>query len=476
TKNRNVAQIFLSNDEVKVLYEITIENTNYDTIHVFANITELSAFREEEEVLIFAGAVFRIESIDPDNESVWIVKLTLINETGEQLEQIMRHVEYQFTHTSYWQELHSKINDFRLIGNYYNTLTNKVLTWKDALIKNIDGIDIFYLLKNLGNYEKLIEYYKKLLSNSTFIDEPKFIVLHVIIGYNYFHLLQYDTALDYYKTALLLLDDEKRLKGQIFHHIGDAYKMKNDFGEALSYYKKTLDILCSQYSKKRCFPILCREIADIHKKQNNDTECLSYEKRADEYDKSFRQASQLDYEDVIRTCKNRLNTELDLSPLQRAEILFTMGLTLINQCNYWQAIEILLQAKQLFKDHLPPHGQFVQTFSKLFESIAIANLLNPDCWVNTPGGNTSYFNVSTTSALAGISISFSLAMLEPCGIILPYIHPRGSKSIYSITGKSLLAGFIQENKAQLILNTITRCLQLWRPWSINTQFEYVSFS
>ncbi|CAF1067547.1 unnamed protein product [Adineta steineri] len=86
TKNRNVAQIFLSNDEVKVLYEITIENTNYDTIHVFANITELSVFLQEEEVLFFAGTVFRIESIEPDNESTWIIKLTLINETGEQLE------------------------------------------------------------------------------------------------------------------------------------------------------------------------------------------------------------------------------------------------------------------------------------------------------------------------------------------------------------------------------------------------------
>ncbi|CAF0825076.1 unnamed protein product [Adineta steineri] len=498
TKDRNVAQVFLGSDEVNVLYEIKIENTNVDTIHVFADISQLSQF-PEEEVLFFAGAVFRIDSIQQDNESIWIIKLTLTNETGEQLEQIMKHVEYQFTHTSYWQELHSKINDFRLIGSYYNTLTNKVLTWKDALIKNIKHIDIYYLLKNLGNYEKLIEYYEKLLLMPTFIDKPKSIVLNVIIGYNYFHLLKYEMALDYYNAALLILDDEKTLKGQIFHHIGDAYKMKNNFNRALFYYRQALDILCSQYSKKRCFPILCREIADIHKKQNNDTECLSYEKRADKYDKSFRQTSQLDYEKVIRTCKNRFNTELHLLPLERAEILFTMGLTLIKQCNYHKALESLLKAKQLFKDHLPPHGQFVRAFSKLFESIAIAyvhlkdyfnalliwkraidsrratnacdstacntplaglqnsnrftssdyvrNLLDPIFWVNTPGGNVSYFNLSTTPALAGIGIAFSLAMLEPCGIILPHIHSRGSKGIYSISGKSLLAGFIQENKA-----------------------------
>jgi hypothetical protein len=45
-------------------------------------------------------------------------------------------------------------------------------------------------------------------------------------------------------------------------------------------------------------------------------------------------------------------------------------------------------------------------------------------------------------------------MLEPYGIILPHIHPRCSKDIYSITGNSHLVGFVQENHAQVILNTI----------------------
>ncbi|CAF1067510.1 unnamed protein product [Adineta steineri] len=96
----------------------------------------------------------------------------------------------------------------------------------------------------------------------------------------------------------------------------------------------------------------------------------------------------------------------------------------------------------------------LQNSNRFTSSDYVRNLLDPTFWVNTPGGNVSYFNLSTTPALAGIGIAFSLAMLEPCGIILPHIHPRGSKGIYSITGKSLLVGFIQENKAQLILNTI----------------------
>jgi hypothetical protein len=96
----------------------------------------------------------------------------------------------------------------------------------------------------------------------------------------------------------------------------------------------------------------------------------------------------------------------------------------------------------------------LQNSNRFNSSDYVRNLLNPAYWVHTPGGNVSYFNLTTTPALAGIGIAFSIAMLEPCGIILPHIHPRGSKGIYSITGKSLLVGFIQENRAQVILNTI----------------------
>ncbi len=102
--------------------------------------------------------------------------------------------------------------------------------------------------------------------------------------------------------------------------------------------------------------------------------------------------------------------------------------------------------------HTPLTG--LQNSNRFQSSDYVRNLMNPATWINTPGGNVSYFNLSTNPVLAGIGVAFSLAMLEPCGIILPHIHPRGSKGIYSITGKSLLVGFIQENRAQVVLNTI----------------------
>ena len=103
--------------------------------------------------------------------------------------------------------------------------------------------------------------------------------------------------------------------------------------------------------------------------------------------------------------------------------------------------------------HSPLTG--LENSNRFKSSDYVRNLRNPAHQINTPGGNVSYFNLSTTPALSGIGIAFSLAMLEPCGVILPHLHPRGSKGIYVIKGKSLLVGFIQENRAQVILNTIS---------------------
>eukprot|EP00026_Physarum_polycephalum_P016778 Phypoly_transcript_17778.p1 GENE.Phypoly_transcript_17778~~Phypoly_transcript_17778.p1 ORF type:complete len:226 (+),score=38.66 Phypoly_transcript_17778:87-764(+) len=84
------------------------------------------------------------------------------------------------------------------------------------------------------------------------------------------------------------------------------------------------------------------------------------------------------------------------------------------------------------------------------------SLGNPANFVVTPGGNVSYFNVTTNpilgsySGIGGNGVAVSIATLAPCGQILPHIHPRGAKAIYLISGK-ILVGRIQENKADPII-------------------------
>jgi tetratricopeptide (TPR) repeat protein len=378
TCNRNVAGLFLSNDEVKVLFEIDMINANSNIVHAFADISQSSVFLEEEEVLFFAGAVFHIESIEPDDDSTWIIKLTLTNETAEKLQKLMEQFENQFIQTSPWETFSTKANDFRLIGKYYGLLTNKSVTLKGTL-KNMKGIDIYYVINNFFNYNKMIEYYEKLLSDENFIDHPKFIILHIFIGYNYFQLFKYDDALNYYETALQLLDDKNhRLAGFLYVHIGDAWKMKTNFESAVFYYEQALQILHRDYSDKRCFPVIYRKLADIHRKQNNYEDARIYEEQANQLDEKFINTSELDHEKALKNYQNRLNTQSDLSPFQRAEILHSMGLCFMKKGDYVQALEILLQAVPLLRDHFPAHGGFVRTFPKVFDSLAICYLMLKD--------------------------------------------------------------------------------------------------
>ncbi|CAF4324554.1 unnamed protein product, partial [Rotaria sordida] len=166
---------------------------------------------DEEEILFFAGAVFRINSVQKENDSTWIIKLTLCNETVEQLEQFMDGVTEQLASITCWDHYFMKKGDWILFKKYHKILTGKKLSVMD-IMTNLTIINFYYLPVIFGDYEKAIEYYRELLHNEEFIDDPKRIILNIIIGYNYFHLFQYDNALFHYDIAFSSLDDNNLLK------------------------------------------------------------------------------------------------------------------------------------------------------------------------------------------------------------------------------------------------------------------------
>lgn len=65
-------------------------------------------------------------------------------------------------------------------------------------------------------------------------------------------------------------------------------------------------------------------------------------------------------------------------------------------------------------------------------------------------------NSTTNPVLEGKGVGLSLSILQPCGIILPHLHPRASKIMYSIDGENIMIGFIQENGAPTVFNTLRK--------------------
>ncbi|CAF1352160.1 unnamed protein product [Adineta steineri] len=90
-------------------------------------------------------------------------------------------------------------------------------------------------------------------------------------------------------------------------------------------------MLRSQYYKKRCFPIICRKIAEIHRIKNKHEKAISYEDEADQLDKIYKRTSDENHEKVLEKYQKQLNTQSDLSPRERAEILLLMGQCLQQQ-------------------------------------------------------------------------------------------------------------------------------------------------
>ena len=87
-----VAASFSGNGEgqsagiVSVIFEITVDLAVRG--HPFARIDHLSSIKDEGEVLFSIGSIFRIESVELETDTIWLVKLTWANDVDEELKEM----------------------------------------------------------------------------------------------------------------------------------------------------------------------------------------------------------------------------------------------------------------------------------------------------------------------------------------------------------------------------------------------------
>ncbi|CAF2911888.1 unnamed protein product, partial [Rotaria sp. Silwood2] len=373
SRNRNVAEMFSGGSETDfgVIFEINMQNATHDTWKPFADISVFSSISDEQEVLFFIGTVFLVESVEEQQNSVWIIKLTLNKETDGQLNQI-RNIFTQHLHKL--KDTHQSFmntDDFTMLKRYYPMLTGKLFSLND-LPSSIINLPLGYLLGLLGHYDKAIEFYKSLLFEKNFIDIHKFIIIHVMIGYNYFHLSQYYNALLCYLVALSLINHKNLLIGEIYHHIGDVWRAMNYFKLAQFCYEETLEILGDEIDNRR-LAYIYRIMSDLHKKQGNENDAIVYEQEANNIDPQYGSSSTSNHEQLLKH-QHELETRHDITPLERAGLLYKIGLCLIKEGDYSAALEVLLQTEQLFLEHRPETDCFVDKFATLYENLALTYL------------------------------------------------------------------------------------------------------
>ena len=167
--NRQVAMFCLEessvdNDLERVLLEIDADPRLKD-IKPFANITSLSYFSGEEEVLMMMGSIFRLNDIYRDEDRVWIIRMTLCSDSDHDLKTIFDHMnnKYDDGEMSLYSFGHvlRKMGKFDEAEKYYRRLLNELPSDHGDIVRCYWGLGD--VTDEKGDYDLSLSWHHKSL-------------------------------------------------------------------------------------------------------------------------------------------------------------------------------------------------------------------------------------------------------------------------------------------------------------------------
>ena len=82
--------------------------------------------------------------------------------------------------------------------------------------------------------------------------------------------------------------------------------------------------------------------------------------------------------------------------------------------------------------------------SKLTAEKYVFNLAASRPAITGLGGNIRFAGKNNFPILDGQGVGFAILNIEPCGIVLPHVHPRASNILYAIDVENFQVGLIEE--------------------------------
>ncbi|CAF1358056.1 unnamed protein product [Adineta steineri] len=406
--NKDIAYSFILGADDGVIFKINIPDGSEKSFRPFVDISQFSTMPWEGEVLFFLGTVFSLDSVQHLPDLPCIIELTLNNDPVNHLRKlvsifapgnqmntdmylsIMKTSEpYQIIQgffnlivDPFIKEIKSnhhlimQTDDFNMIERYYHILTGKPFSLSNSPTM-MAYIHFAFVLSNLGFYDKAIRLYEQVLSlDNISSTSPQFLVIHIIIGHLYYHSSQYDQASLHYAIVLSILDEENLLTGELYRYIADIKRKNGDVYTSLLYYQEAL-----KSAKNRYIPSLRHiylEIIDILEKQENVGEAVAYKSQLNEINPKeyYISVSTWGNSNLLDDCRNQLNNEQQ--PIERADLLYKIGLHYEVQGHFKEALEHLLQAKDLYITQPPSWDRFPRHLPILFDNIAMLYLLFKD--------------------------------------------------------------------------------------------------
>jgi tetratricopeptide (TPR) repeat protein len=249
--NRDLALFYLGssvldneNAPKRLLFEINAD-PSIECIKPFADISKISNYPEEEEVLFMLGSVFRIDSIIfESNEQIWVVGMTLCSDNEHQAKAV------------------------------YEKMRNELCAGDET--PNL--IHLANILYDMGQFEKAEKYFRRLLNNLPDDHSDKANCIHKLglavnaqgDHENGLKLLQKGLEM---RLRTLPAGDE--LLGNSYNSIGMVYEDKYDYQSAIEWYQKGLTIYRNVHGEEHSRVALSlNNIGMMYEKQGKHDQAL----------------------------------------------------------------------------------------------------------------------------------------------------------------------------------------------------------
>ncbi|CAF0742329.1 unnamed protein product [Adineta steineri] len=339
-------------DTVGILFIMSINPCIKST--PFASIKEVSANKDEEEILFSMHTVFRVSEIKimDNTNQLYEVELQLTLDDDQRLRLLTDRIRKEVGGNSGWERLGNlliKIGQLNKAEELYNALLGKT---SDESEKAIYYNQLGYVKITQGDYEKAIWYYEQgleIFQKTLPSNHPVLATSYNNIGSMYAKMGEYSKALSYYEKALdiqqiALPSNHLDLDGS-YNNIGAVYYSMGEYSKALSYYEKALEIF--QKTLPSYHPHLVtsyNNIGLLYKNMGKYSNALLY------------------YEKAVEICQKTLPSNHPYLATSYNNI----GSMYANMGKYSRALSYYEKALEIFEKTLPSnHPDFAATYNNI---------------------------------------------------------------------------------------------------------------
>ncbi|CAF0988079.1 unnamed protein product [Didymodactylos carnosus] len=183
----------------------------------FANVQKFSYMKDEGEILISMGTVFKIESVEQLPSGHWFIELTLSELENKKVKDVIEHYQKQIGETPSLLTLGSFLMDMAEYGKakrYYKMVLEELSPTDHKTRGRIyNALGLIY--RRTGNFDLSLKMFRKAL-RFEFIEE-----IYHNIGTVYLEKGNYKRALRYCKYALKSV---RKMRGSDHHSLVESYQ------------------------------------------------------------------------------------------------------------------------------------------------------------------------------------------------------------------------------------------------------------